>query len=127
MLSAILPLSSKSRTISADQEDLQLVRDANEIHLNDEDNLNGRHKEAVELDKWLDVKMKPTPQQAFEILEKYLHDDSHTPAAVFRALHALWEKISPTGTMEKAGFDDKGKCLKCGSRVSLADVRRGLG
>ena len=25
------------------QEDLQIIRDANEIHLNDSDNLNGRH------------------------------------------------------------------------------------
>ncbi|HEX41452.1 MAG TPA: hypothetical protein ENN81_05260 [Phycisphaerales bacterium] len=35
------------------QLDLQLVRDANEIHLNDEANLNGQHKEAVELEEWL--------------------------------------------------------------------------
>jgi len=65
------------------QEDLQLVRDANEIHLNDEGNLNGRHKEAVALNEWLD-KMLVSRQE---------------PA-----------------------FDDKGRCLICGSRVSFADV-----
>ena len=60
------------------QEDLRLIWDANEIHLNDEDNINGRHKQAIELDKWL---------------------DSQEPS-----------------------FDDEGRCLKCGSRVSFADV-----
>jgi len=104
------------------QEDMQLVRDANEIHLNDEDNLNGRHKEAVELDNWLDLVMALSTKEAFEILEKHLHDDSHTPAVVFRALHTLWEEITPNDVVEEPGFDDKGKCLKCGSKVSFADV-----
>jgi hypothetical protein len=104
------------------QEDLQLVRDANEIHLNDELNLNGRHKEAVELDNWLDVIMALTPQQAFTILEKHLQDDSHTPAVVFRALHTLWEEITPDDVIERHAFDEEGKCLKCGSKVSFADV-----
>ena len=104
------------------QEDMQLVRDANEIHLNDEDNLNGRHEEAVELDNWLDLVMALSTKEAFEILEKHLHDDSHTPAVVFRALHTLWEEITPNDVVEEPGFDDKGKCLKCGSKVSFADV-----
>ena len=104
------------------QEDMQLVRDANEIHLNDEDNLNGRHKEAVELDNWLDLVMALSTKEAFEILEKHLHDDSHTPAVVFRALHTLWEEITPNDVVEEPGFDDEGKCLKCGSKVSFADV-----
>jgi len=116
----ILDKLDKGATLS--QEDLQLVRDANEIHLNDECNYNGRHKEAVELDKWLDVMMALTPQQAFEMLEKHLQDDSHTPAVVFRALHTLWEEITANGAVEGPGFDDKGKCLKCGSKVSFADV-----
>lgn len=103
------------------QEYLQLVRDANEIHLNDEDNLNGRHKEAVELDNWLDVMMELTTKQAFEVLEKHLHDDTHTPAVVFRALNTLWEEITPEDVAEEGGFDDKGRCMKCGSRVSFAD------
>ena len=34
-------------------DDLVLVRDANEIHLNDTDNLAGRHWEAVMLEGWL--------------------------------------------------------------------------
>jgi len=116
----ILAKLDKSKLLS--EEDLQLVRDANEIHLNDEDNLNGRHKEAVELDNWLDMMIELTPQQAFEILEKHLHKDSQTPAVVFRALHTLWEEITPNDTVEGPAFDDKGKCLKCGSKVSFADA-----
>lgn len=73
---AIIAKVDKGRQLA--REDLQLIRDANEIHLNDEVNLNGRHKQAVELDKWL---------------------DSQGPS-----------------------FDDEGRCLKCGSRVSFADV-----
>ena len=46
------------------QEEMQLVRDANKIHVNDEDNLNGRHKEAMELNKWIDTMMALAPQQA---------------------------------------------------------------
>jgi hypothetical protein len=104
------------------QEDFQLVRDANEIHLNDEDNLNGRHKEAVELDNWLDLMMQLTAKQAFEILEKHLHNDSHTPAVVFRALHTLWEEVTPNDVVDGPGMNNNGKCLKCGSKVSFADV-----
>jgi predicted nucleic-acid-binding Zn-ribbon protein len=65
------------------QEDLRLVRDANEIHLNDEGNVAGHHKEAVELDEWLGKMLV---------------------------------------SREKPAFDDEGKCLKCGSKVSFADV-----
>jgi hypothetical protein len=36
-----------------DKDELQLIRDANEIHLNDVDNLNGHYKQAVALEKWL--------------------------------------------------------------------------
>jgi hypothetical protein len=104
------------------QQDLQLVRDANEIHLNDTINLNGRHKEAVELDNWLDLMTELTAQQAFEILEKHLDRDSDTPTIVFRALHTLWEEITPNDVVEKPAFDNEGKCLKCGSKVSFADV-----
>jgi len=116
----ILAKLDKNEVLS--QEDLQLVRAANEIHLNDEDNLNGRHKEAIELDEWLDLMMELSAMQAFEILEKHLHDDSHTPAIVFRALHTLWEEITPNDVVEGPAFDDKGKCLKCGSKVSFADA-----
>lgn len=45
------------------QEDLQLTRDANEIHGNDSENLNGRHKEAMALQDWLDKNPK-TPTRA---------------------------------------------------------------
>jgi hypothetical protein len=34
----------------------------------------------------------------------------------------LWEEITPDGVKEESAFDGKGKCLKCGSRVSFADV-----
>lgn len=99
-----------------------LIRDANEIHPNDTINLGGRHKEAVELDNWLDLMTELTPQQAFEILERHLDEDSHTPTIVFRALHTLWEEITPNDIVEKPAFGNEGKCLKCGSRVSFADV-----
>lgn len=104
------------------QDDLQLIRDANEIHLNDIINLNGRYKQAVELDNWLDLMMELPTQQAFDILQKHLHKDFDTPAVVFRALHTLWEEITPNALTKEPAFDDKGKCLKCGSRISFADV-----
>ena len=104
------------------QQDLQLIRDANEVHLNDADNISGCHKQAVELDNWLDLMTELSAKEAFDILEKHLHKDSKTPAIVFRALHTLWEEITPDGAPTKPAFNDKGKCLKCGSRVSFADV-----
>ena len=117
---AIINKVKKNRPLA--QEDLQLVRDANEIHLNDIINLNGRYKQAVELDNWLDLMMELPTQQAFDILEKHLHKDSDTPAIVFRALHTLWEEITPNDVAKEPAFDDKGKCLKCGSKISFADV-----
>jgi len=41
----------------------------------------------------------------------------------FGTLEKLWEEITPNGLAGGTAFDDKGKCLKCGSKVSLADVR----
>lgn len=64
--------------------DLQLIRDANEIHLNDEDNIAGHHKKAVKLNNWL---------------------------------HGMAKAAK-----EEPAFDDKGRCRKCGSKVSFADV-----
>jgi hypothetical protein len=64
--------------------DLQLIRDANEIHRNDEANLNGRHRQAVALDRWLQARLKKARGQP--------------------------------------SFDEDGRCRKCGSRVSFADV-----
>ena len=104
------------------QEDLQLVRDANKIHLNDSSNINGRYKQAIELDNWLDLMMQLSVKQAFEILEKYLHEDCHTPTIAFRALHTLWEEITPNDIINTPAFDDNGRCLSCGSRISFADV-----
>ena len=84
------------------QLDLQLIRDANEIHLNDEANISEHHKQAVELDHWLDLMTEMSAQKAFEILEEHLDKDSHTPAIVLRALHILWEEITPNGRAEEA-------------------------
>ncbi len=117
---AIIEKAEKGKRLT--QEDLQLIRDANEIHLNYVDNLNGRHKQAVELDNWLNLMIELSTKEAFDILEKHLHKDSKTPAIVFRALHALWEEITPDDVPSKPVFDKKGRCLKCGSRVSFADV-----
>lgn len=104
------------------QQQLQLIRDANQIHLNDTDNINGHHAQAVELDRWLDLFIELSAKQAFEILEKHLDKDSNTPTKVLRALHTLWEETTPNGISKKPAIDDKGKCLKCGSIVSFADV-----
>ncbi len=104
------------------QEDLVLVRDANEIHVNDAINLGGRHKEALALDKWLDHMMELSMEEAMKILEDWLDRDPKTPARVYRALHTLWEEATPNGIAAGPGFDDEGRCLKCGSRVSFADA-----
>jgi len=117
---AILAMIEKGQHLT--QEDLVLIRDANEIHLNDEDNLNGHHKQAMELNQWLEQRMELTKEQAMRILEEYLDRDSHTPAKVYRALHTLWEEATPNDVVEEPAFDDEGKCLKCASRVSFADV-----
>jgi len=74
------------------------------------------------VDNWLDLMTELSAKEAFEILDKYLHQNSKTPTIVFRALHTLWEEITPDGVTEKPVFDKQGKCLKCGSRVSFADV-----
>ena len=103
------------------QTDLQLIRDANEIHFNDESNLNGHHEQAVELNDWLDNMAELSKAEAMKILEEYLDRDSHVPTKVYRALHTLWEEATPNDVIEPS-FDDDGKCLKCGSKVSFADV-----
>jgi len=104
------------------QEDLQLVRDANEIHLNDTDNLNGRHVQAVELDRWLDNMTELGKDEAMHLLEEWLDRDSGTPARVYRALHTLWEGATPNDVVGEPAFDDAGRCLKCGSQISFADA-----
>ena len=68
------------------QHDLDLIRDANEIHLNDVANVQGHYKQAVKLDEWLERRMKVSKEKGMV-------------------------------------FDKEGKCKKCGSRVSFADVR----
>ncbi len=115
---AIIAKVEKGKQLT--QVDLQLIRDANEIHFNDEDNLNGHHEQAVKLNDWLDNMTELSKEEAMKILEKYLDKDSHVPVKVYRALHTLWEESTPNDVIGPS-FDD-GKCLKCGSKVSFADV-----
>jgi hypothetical protein len=103
------------------QEDLVLIRDANEIHVNDTLDLNGHHKEALALEEWLANMIELSVDEAMKILEEHLDKDPKTPPRVYRALHTLWEEATPNDA-EKPAFDDEGRCLKCGSRVSFADV-----
>lgn len=104
------------------QEDFVLIRDANEIHVNDALNLNGRHRQAMALNEWLDNMIELSKEQAMKILEEHLDKDAHTPAKVYRALHTLWEEATPNDVATEPGFDEAGKCLKCGSKASFADV-----
>lgn len=104
------------------QEDFELIRDANEIHVNDVENRNGHHGEAMALADWLDQMMEVSKDDAVKILEQWLDRDSGTPARVYRALHTLWEEATPNEVVKESGFDKEGRCLKCGSRVSFADV-----
>ena len=115
-------LAKLDRDEMPSQEELQLIRDANEIHLNDSDNLNGHHERAVELDRWLDSMMELSKEKAIQIMEQWLDRDPETRARVYRALHTLWEEATPDDAVAKPAFDDEGRCLKCGSRVSFADV-----
>ncbi len=71
------------------QEDLHLIQDANEIHLNDVQNLQEHHQQAVALNEWLEQRMEMNKQEAMKIFEEHLDRDSHTPAKIFRALHIL--------------------------------------
>ena len=73
--------------------DLQLIQDANGIHLNDKDNLGGHHEAAVALNEWLKQRTRSNRQEAGA-------DD----------------------LPERPAFDDEGRCPRCGSRVSFADV-----
>jgi len=104
------------------QEELQLIRDANEIHLNDSDNLSGHYEQAVELARWLDTMMELGREEAMQILEQWLDRDSQTPARVYRALHTLWEEATPDDAVDEPAYDEEGRCLRCGSKVSFADV-----
>ena len=115
-------LAKLDRDEMTSQENLQLIRDANEIHLNDSDDLNGNHGEAVELVRWLDNMAGLDKEEAMQILEQWLDRDARTPARVYRALHTLWEEATPNGVAGKPAFNDEGRCLKCGSKLAFADV-----
>jgi hypothetical protein len=115
-------LAKLDRNEALSQEDLVLVREANEIHVNDSLDLGSHHQEALALEEWLDQRAALSQEEAMEILEQWLDKSLDTPARVYRALHALWEEATPDGAVSEAAFDGEGRCLKCGSRVSLADV-----
>jgi hypothetical protein len=85
------------------QEDLELIRDANEIHLSDEDNVAGHHKEAVALNAWPEQRIEPSKDDALKILQ-------------------LQEEATPDDVVKEHAYDENGKCLKCGSKVAFADV-----
>jgi len=103
-------------------EAILLIRDANEIHVNDVQNINGRNRQAKALDEWLDNMTELSKEQAMKILEEHLDKNTHTPAKVYRALHTLWEEATPDDVAMEPGFDEAGKCLKCGCKVSFADA-----
>ena len=81
--------------VALSQDDLQLIRDANQIHLNDAEELYGHHRQAVELNVWLDNVIELSKNEAMRILERWLDKDPKTPARVYRALHTLWEEATP--------------------------------
>jgi len=104
------------------QADLQLIRNANEIHLNDENNLGEHHEQAVDLNDWLDYMTEFSKGKMMKIVEEYLDRYPCLPVNVYRALHTLWEEFTRNNAVRKPAFNDEGKCLKCGSKVSFADV-----
>jgi hypothetical protein len=79
------------------------------------------HKQALVLEEWLASMMEIDRQTAVRILKQWLDGDSHTPVRVHRALHVLGAEATPDDA-EKPAFDDEGRCLKCDSRASFADV-----
>jgi hypothetical protein len=114
-------LGKLDRDEALSQDDLVLIRDANEIHVNDTLDLGEHHKQALVLEKWLANMIELDRQTAMRILKQWLDRDSHTPAQVHRALHVLGAETTPDD-LEEPAFDDEGRCLRCGSRVSFADV-----
>lgn len=113
-------LNKLDRGVRLSQEDLQLIRDANEIHRNDTENLGEHHVQAMMLDQWLD-RMDRLSRQAMGAFETYLCEDLALPPNVQQAMEALKQETTPNGS-DKPHFDDNGKCLACGSSVSFADV-----
>lgn len=65
---------------------------------------------------------QPEREEAKEVLERWLESDSCTPASVFEAFYTLYKRATGNKAAEGAGFDDQGRCRRCGSRVSFADV-----
>ena len=51
-------LEKVNREEELTMKDLVLIRDANEIHLNDVADFNGHYKQAVVLNEWLETMMK---------------------------------------------------------------------
>jgi hypothetical protein len=73
-------LAKLDRDEALSQDDLVLIRDANEIHVNDSLDLGEHHRQALALEEWLAHMMEIDRQTAMRILKQWLHRDSHTPA-----------------------------------------------
>ena len=113
-------LEKLGRGVRLSQQDLQLIRDANEIHYNDARNVGGHHAQAVLLEQWLD-RMNGLSKQAIGIVEGLLCEDSEATSQANRAAEALRQETTPHCS-EESDFDESGRCRKCDSLVSFADV-----
>ncbi|MBE0536748.1 MAG: hypothetical protein IH624_13860 [Phycisphaerae bacterium] len=102
------------------QDDLQLIRDANDIHYNDMNNLGGHHAQAVLLEQWLD-RMCDLSRQAVGVFEQFLCDDSNASSEARQAAETLRHETTPDCS-DDSDFDENGRCRKCGSLVSFANV-----
>lgn len=82
----------------------------------------GRTDDCLSGEDGTDSDRSTSREEAMKVLEDWLDRDASTPAEVFQALHTLWEEAPPNETANEREFDDEGRCLKCGSRVSFADA-----
>ena len=93
----IIAKVERGETLS--DEDLVLIADANEIHLNDTINAAGHHEAAVNLDEWLGRHRGFPVEEAISILKAHLDRNPGAPAEVYQALHALWKAATvPAGS-----------------------------
>jgi hypothetical protein len=79
-------------------DDLVLIRDANEIHLNDTGNLGCRHQEAVVLDEWLDDRVARGNLGAPAKVERGDRTDGHPyPVAADPARVGMYPGLAGSG------------------------------
>ena len=115
-------LAKLDRDEDLNEEDLALVRDATEIHMNDALNLNGHHREALALEDWLYKVTEIDRSKAMQMLEQWLNRNSQTPGWVYRALHILCEEAM-SSSADTPAFDDEGRCLKCGRKLPVKRIK----